>query len=285
MIHTDSFFCIGSTHDVCQDYALSSPDKRAVIVSDGCSSSPDTDFGARLLVKAKEQGITEDRFFTLGYVLPCVDGIGLKRDCLNATLLTAWHDPDQQEFRVEVYGDGVVVARKKGGACAGELMVLSLEYKSGAPYYLRYQLDEKLKESYFKEFGYTFQEVRRWVSVNGLRWPGIGNYYVAEREPFTEKPSPEHPWSRGFSCDHYDMVAVMSDGAHSFMRKNSTPTSISNAGVPCTDIVKEIFNFKNYNGNFVKRRCLKALKDFNANGIFHYDDFSIGVVYNDGVEI
>src|SRR5215203_2249321 len=51
-MNTDCFFNIGATHSVCQDYVVASP---YLILSDGCSSSPDTDIGARLLVKAAER--------------------------------------------------------------------------------------------------------------------------------------------------------------------------------------------------------------------------------------
>ncbi|HYO91642.1 MAG TPA: hypothetical protein VEQ40_08400, partial [Pyrinomonadaceae bacterium] len=73
-MNADSAFLIGATHAVCQDYAVAgngTPDERAavsnlqanpyVILSDGCSSSPDTDIGARLLVKAAEQVLFKAR--------------------------------------------------------------------------------------------------------------------------------------------------------------------------------------------------------------------------------
>ena len=50
---SDSYFEIGNTHMVCQDYALngSSPDNRLhySIVSDGCSSSKHSEIGAQIL--------------------------------------------------------------------------------------------------------------------------------------------------------------------------------------------------------------------------------------------
>ena len=52
---------IGSTHALCQDYALARNDGPYVILSDGCSSSPDTDVGSRLLVKASEKIFKERR--------------------------------------------------------------------------------------------------------------------------------------------------------------------------------------------------------------------------------
>ena len=63
-MNADSVFNIGATHAVCQDYVIArsgettfgSPNAGPyIILSDGCSSSPDTDMGARLLVKAMDQ--------------------------------------------------------------------------------------------------------------------------------------------------------------------------------------------------------------------------------------
>lgn len=55
----DAFFTIGKTHTVCQDYAhagfIPGTDQAYAIVSDGCSGSPDTDFGSRFMVTAAIQ--------------------------------------------------------------------------------------------------------------------------------------------------------------------------------------------------------------------------------------
>ena len=48
----DSAFQIGKTHDICEDFALTGTKNSIVpytIVSDGCSSSPLTDVGSRIL--------------------------------------------------------------------------------------------------------------------------------------------------------------------------------------------------------------------------------------------
>lgn len=48
-IIADSFFTIGSRHEVCQDYCLDI-NNRTVALSDGCSSNSHSDFGSRILV-------------------------------------------------------------------------------------------------------------------------------------------------------------------------------------------------------------------------------------------
>ena len=58
-MNTGSFFTIGSTHLVCEDYALHGKDY--VILSDGCSNGGGprihTDWGSRILCKAAEEHI------------------------------------------------------------------------------------------------------------------------------------------------------------------------------------------------------------------------------------
>src|SRR6476659_1428102 len=56
-MNADATINIGATHALCQDYVIAKD--RHVILSDGCSSSPDTDIGARLLVKALEQNLSK----------------------------------------------------------------------------------------------------------------------------------------------------------------------------------------------------------------------------------
>ena len=47
------------------------------------------------------------------------------------------------------------------------------------------------------------------------------------------------------------------------------------------EILNEILDFKNYNGQFVQRRCKAAFRKFAEEGCVNLDDFSIGVIHND----
>lgn len=61
-MNSDCYFEIGHSHTICQDYALTGKINDVLsyaIISDGCSSSPLVDVGARLLAhSAKEYLIT-----------------------------------------------------------------------------------------------------------------------------------------------------------------------------------------------------------------------------------
>ncbi len=57
---SDSFFTIGKSHDICEDYACNgvfNDEIAYVIVCDGCSSSTHTDFGSRILSKSIEKNL------------------------------------------------------------------------------------------------------------------------------------------------------------------------------------------------------------------------------------
>src|SRR6185295_18680312 len=92
-MNTDAAINIGSTHSVCQDYAIAR--NGYVVLADGCSSSPDTDIGARLLVKALDQRLgtptdieelhRESARTALGWAAM----LGLPDQAVDATLLSA----------------------------------------------------------------------------------------------------------------------------------------------------------------------------------------------------
>src|ERR1043166_8156900 len=102
-MNADATINIGSTHAICQDYAIARG--RYVVLSDGCSSSPDTDIGARLLVKALDQSLStatnieelhkESARIALGWA----SMLGLPAQSVDATLLSA-----------HVEGDDLIIA-------------------------------------------------------------------------------------------------------------------------------------------------------------------------------
>ena len=60
IVHVDDFLHIGQTHNVCEDYILSDVDPFPYIVlSDGCSSSRDSDFGSRILTHVTKRLLTD----------------------------------------------------------------------------------------------------------------------------------------------------------------------------------------------------------------------------------
>lgn len=115
-------YAIGSSHTVCQDYARAGSDR--ALLSDGCSGSPDTDIGARLLVTAALQEPTLDgglpaRAAQTARGWAALQGLAVPDrtpGCLDATLLLAWRDGDH--LRALIAGDGAVAVRYRSGETA-----------------------------------------------------------------------------------------------------------------------------------------------------------------------
>src|SRR5215203_4504743 len=155
-MNADSAFQMGSNHAVCQDYAVAgacaatahadgawAPRGPYVILSDGCSSSPDTDTGARLLVKAAErllrdsggppaEGVAGLHAEAARLALSWAAQLGLRPQAVDATLLTA--HVDGEELVVGCSGDGVVCLQTTAGA----LDVYAVSYPCGYPVYPAY---------------------------------------------------------------------------------------------------------------------------------------------------
>ena len=80
-----------------------------------------------------------------------------------------------------------------------------------------------------------------------------------------------------YSREHFDLVAVLSDGVHTFQQKNVLGQM---ENVPLNEVLAQLMQFKNVKGEFVTRRCKRFLGKFcEKNGWAHYDDFSMAAVY------
>lgn len=273
-MNADSVFNIGATHAVCQDYVIAR--SRAphagpyVVLSDGCSSSPDTDVGARLLVKAMDLMLARTAPPDAGKLhkecartaLGWADLMGLPAEAVDATLLSAHVRED--ELIVACSGDGVIVLESKTGV----LDVYAISSPSGYPFYPAYaHQPERLAE----------------MIENGR--------CVKNRKHF-RRESPDAPLqlldvttsdslTEVFSLNavDYKYVAVASDGLDSFFHTQLTPTGNRLQSICLTDVLNHFWAFKNSHGAFVERRMKKFTKDVEARSWHHADDLSLGVIH------
>ena len=261
-MNSDKFFCIGSSHTICEDYALSGKngDTPYAIISDGCSSSMNTDFGARLLAIAASHYI--DLFskpnFNDALINTAIDNarsIGLPSTTLDATLLTASVVNDN--VMVKAYGDGFIAA-----VYDNFIQLYQIEYPSGAPFYLNYlRYPERLKlldrTHIVKE--YIINDERSDI-VSTSESQDLG----------TTLQFPIAPSLRA--------VAVMSDGIGSFSARKLESTYKIDEELSPAIVVARMLNFKNYNGVFVERRMKRFKHDIQVDNWNHYDDVSIGAI-------
>jgi hypothetical protein len=255
---TDHFYCIGSSHQTCQDRADSfcSSDRANITIADGCSMAKDSDIGATILTKVTKKFLsffppTTHLDFNADPILDCANisrlHLGLNRECLRSTLLLVY--TTKKGFCVKAYGDGIIVV----DSIEQGLGFININFPSNAPYYPIYDYFPTDKKDYFSEF-----ENKQEININ-----------IHEKD-FSYESDIEQPQTFVFPFNQYKTIGIMSDGATTFYTEdNKVKTSVK-----LLDVVKEMFAFKNLNPNFVKRRCQKALKKYK-----HYDDFSIGVIH------
>jgi hypothetical protein len=271
----DIFYTIGATHQVCQDFALTDG-QSYVIVSDGCSSAKDSDWGSRLLAKALEESFREKARMKWSRMPESLINESVKqaesyanllkinKDCLAATLMAAYKT--EEGIHAFISGDGSIVAK-----FGGSLQIIDHSYDSGAPYYLYYNLEDGLKDGYRQHFGNgevhietSVVEVnrgRRTVrdTLSGPSMGRITSHYFFPKEEFT--------------C-----VGIVTDGLKSFVKQVKKHTSITNESVPFENFIGDLFSFKTHEGQYVHRRCQRAFREFHNQGIKHNDDFAMGVI-------
>ena len=242
-MNANSVIRIGSTHSVCQDYVIARNDGPYVILSDGCSSSPDTDVGSRLLVRGAET-IMNEGFDDVEQLhkeaarlaLDWAALLGLPVQSVDATLLTAHISGD--ELIIACSGDGVFVLESWDGS----LDVQRISSPTGYPFYPCYDHQpERLAE---------------------LRLKSDSSIQVFK-----------------LKARDYKYAAVASDGLDSFFRRQQSANGKRTENVPLHDVLHELWSFKNSHGAFVERRLNRFTKDTQANGWQHADDLSIGVIY------
>lgn len=277
-MNSDCYFVTGYSHIVCQDYAAAeTPEKTPTfaIVSDGCSSSPHTDIGARILTRTALRQLKS-------YSRECLEGMSpyerdectfinplrvayhsdvlrgeldLPEGATDATLLAAYEAGSEVEVRV--WGDGVVAARERG---TGKLVVYQIEYPSGAPMYLSYWCDWARRDRYLQKFGSDRKVV------------------IYEPDGFVGEIT-----SRGrkmrFPREKYDVVAVMSDGVHSFKRRVGNGFE----PIPMLDVVREMMAFKGLSGEFVVRRMKAFIRQATNEGWRWDDDVSMAAIHTGAV--
>ena len=259
---TDAYYAIGASHLVCQDYALGEDHGRPhAIVADGCSSSELSDFGARLLTMAASR-LLGDGAATFGPALALeraaamAHALDLPPSCLDATLLCAWRD--EGAIRVSLSGDGVVAARRRDGLL--EAWVVS--YEDSAPAYLSYLLDPARLGHYLSLHG--TRRVRRFLAG----WPAADRSEHLSTAPYT--------FELELACDHYALVALLSDGVGSFVERGDEGLR----KLEMVDVLEPLLAIKSHAGRFLTRRARRFLrKTCPARGWRHEDDLAIAGIH------
>jgi hypothetical protein len=284
-MNADSVFRIGAAHAVCQDYALTRPGRARVrvaepgpfaILCDGCSSSPDTDTGARLLANAAEQLLTSSgapsacempglHLEAARRALEWAEMLGLPPQAVDATLLTAHLGGD--DLIVACTGDGVVCLRSRGGA----LDAFSISFPSGYPLYPAYA-QQAGRLITLLDGGRAVKEVKHFRSASPAEPLLVTD--ARGSESLTEVFA--------VPAGDYAYAALFSDGIHSFYATRQMETGRPVEAVPFDEVLRELVSFKSTQGSFVGRRTGRFLKDCQARGWQHADDLAVAALHIGG---
>lgn len=280
----DHGFIIGTHHArsgvPCQDYGLSGPlgDGEAFgAVADGCSgANAHTDVGARVLCHAFEHALKT--LVTPGQPLGWGTAvretleqafrqrrISAARNDYFATLVGFRATPAHLEMFL--FGDGAFLLKDRHGI----YMLVQRECADNAPYYLNYRLESDLDAAYRTSLAgredraawetttrFRVSESREVTILTqtsrflSLEEVALGSYYLYPHGPL------ELEWA-----------VVLSDGVAQF------------PGQDVIAMAHTLTAFKTHQGEFVKRRLLRALRDLGKQGIAPTDDVAICGVYFD----
>lgn len=270
MIEIDTFIEKGN-HSICQDYAIygSSPFPY-IIVSDGCSSSEDTDVGSRILTLAARNFLLHPKNYFIHYfenetnsgdnprslydkmglciinsAIAAAKLLSLDITCLDATLIISFIINGY--LYVYMYGDGnILEITNDSQSC------LTINYPSGAPYYLSYNLDRLRQINHFNTCGYK--------KIESLILNGELNYSI--------DVGCKNKSVYRFRISDDSTYLISSDGLNSFKSGASK--------VELKDLILDMTKFKHYTGRFIERRFTRFLSNLKKDKITHFDDISVG---------
>lgn len=270
-MNTDTFIEIGKQHKVCEDYIISGVKPVPfIILSDGCSSSKNTEMGARILCYMAKQYIQYRKS-----ELPHLDykkmgnwiihnaemsarQLGLDITSLDATLIVSFLINNM--IKIYIYGDGCVVLKTPIPLREGaHTIIKNIDFKDNAPYYLSYLVDDYRLGLYRERNPY-----KTLVSKYSN-----GNFKFKEYEydepTIVEVPTPM-----------FKAVLISSDGLESFIVEDPSIQRV----VEPHEIIDGFLAFKNTKGEFLKRRLKRHMSNLQNEGIGHYDDLSVGAYIN-----
>jgi len=265
-MNADHHFEIGNSHEICEDYAISAAgDTEALaIVCDGCSKSPDVDFGARALALSAKRTlliggstmnydlfgkVTIDNLKYLGDTLP------LHPHVFDATLLIVW--VKDNTFDAKFYGDGVFFHKSKT-----TLRIIKIDFESPAPAYLSYHLDKLRKAEYEAQTQGSKHMFETSLYIQGELRDSIDVESYADSFGESEVKGLVEPG---------DIIGVMSDGVNTFKKGDSTE-------INWIEIVKQFTDFKTTEGVFVQRKIAAVKRKMKKELTTHYDDISMAAI-------
>lgn len=283
-IIVDSHFVIGTWHIhqnmPCQDHTrVGLVDQSGYIsLSDGCSGGGETDTGSRVLNSAAAASLED--YISLGTIDPyepskilgekirvtsqdIADSMRLKASDLLATLLYSVITPNGGF--IHAFGDGCIIIMYVDGS----MKYYELSWKHNMPYYLSY-IDDSRKnfiDTYKKDENESFVVKETTILSSGA---------VTTKEALCTTAKGMEGFSIPITKEsllNIKSIILSSDGMQSFKRQESP------SQVDIYEVVSSLTSFKQWKGEFVKRKLSRMLSEFSKKGIAPADDISVAAIH------
>jgi hypothetical protein len=307
-MNTDFYLERGKEHAICEDFATAGiiDGHGFALVSDGCSSSKEVDFGSRILVHAARDnlrsllalsapfdavGFAKATIAKAGKVLGCF--AALPTSILDATLLLALVRPEHcNQCR------GRHAEAPLSDATSGPENIPSLPASAAAKHRFRAQV-------FFWGDGVVVVRRKERVTATLLRFAGNAPFYLSyalnnpRRQAYLDQhgggkevlrvafdsdgkevwranrqeisADPLTPHQEQFDLESGDSLALVSDGITQFFAAENTP-------IAWEKLAPRFVDFKRPGGVFVRRRMNFFERENRAAGLRHLDDLSVAAI-------
>lgn len=243
-METNSFYQIGKDHKVCEDYSICGVQPFPfAILSDGCSTGKNTDVGSRILVSITKKNI---ELFTPENYREFIETIVFQSKAI-AKIMGVEKECLLATLTFIATIDNKTYVLMIGDGCFiykenNEIKSISHEYKNNYPYYpiyIKSNIDETNKGLLVKK------------DINQEELP----YSTIQLYEF----------------ENIEWIMASSDGIFSFTNGDEL--------IDFENIKKEMSDIKSFKGEFIERKMKRVTKNFNKDGFYNSDDWSMTGIY------
>ena len=292
----DSHYVIGKTHikgnKPCQDHALSKlmgEDFAVIVVSDGCSSGEYTEIGSMIISCAALKAIEGcrgdvDGFYRLHNVMPQYihDTLMVIVERAQVLLSRGYRDflatcvysvVNSNGGFIHMLGDGCTAIKYKNG----DVSFVKAEWENNMPFYPIYSNERK--ETFISDHE-KFEDGLKALKISEYLIDASGTCDIEE-----DKYIPINEAVNGYvipitkeDLSKIETICIFSDGLEDFRKVNDNAI-LERQDPVTTSLMKQFISFKNFEGEFVKRRLSRALIELSKDGIDPHDDFSMSAIH------
>ena len=290
----DSHFVIGKNHlkqnKPCQDHALSKLfDKgfASVVISDGCSSGGYTEIGSTIITCSALKaigGIFKKEIDISRSVVPQYvhDTLMMLVEDVQTLLVRNYRDflatcvyaiVNEDGGFIHMLGDGCAAIKYKNG----DVSFIKTGWENNMPFYPIYCNERK---DIFMSDHEKIEGGAKALKVCEYLIDTNGNSSIEE-----DKFIPINEAVNGYvipitkeQLGEIETICIFSDGLEDF-RKLISVGNAEKLDPIAGELIKAFSSFKNFEGDFVKRRVGRALNELSKNQTDPYDDFSMAAIH------